>query len=122
MKPTHIFYKELIADKENIFTANISQNNEVEIVKFSKFLEYDITRISIKPDIGDSSLVKVIDESKLKFLSERKQELVKNKREPDLNLTISHSETKDLIIPLKKIRNRLSPYETYFFQHNNQKK
>ena len=54
-------------------------------------------------------------------MSERIQELVKNKREPDLNLTISHSETKDLTIPLKKIRNRLSPYKTYFFQHNNQK-
>ena len=107
MKPTHIFYKELIADKENIFTANISQNNEVENVKFSKFHEYDITRISIKPDIGDSSLV--IDESKLKFLSEKIQELVKNKREPDLNLTISHSETKDLIIPLKKHQKQIIP-------------
>ena len=115
MKLTHIFYKELIADKENIFTANISQNNEVEIVKFSKFHEYDITRISIKPDIGDSSLVKVIDESKLKFLSERIQELVKNKREPDLNLTISHSETKDLIIPLKKSETDYPPIKLTFF-------
>ena len=77
--------------------------------------------MKIKLDIGDSSLVKVIDESKIKFQSIKIQELVGNKREPDLNNTISLSETKDLIIPFKKNRNRLSPYKTYFLQLNNKK-
>ena len=121
MEPTHIFYKELLADDDNIFTANISEKNEEENVKSRKSQEYGISCVRVKPDIGDSSLVKVIDESKLKFLSKKIQEIVKNKREPDLNLTISHGEAKDLIISFKKIRNRLSPYKTYFLQLNNKK-
>ena len=101
MEPTHIFYKELLADDDNIFTANISEKNEKENVKSRKSQEYGISCVRVKPDIGDSSLVKVRDESKLKFLSKKIQEIVKNKREPDLNLTISHGEAKDLIISFK---------------------
>ena len=36
MEPTDIFYKELPVDKNNIFTANIAEKNEVEEVKFKK--------------------------------------------------------------------------------------
>ena len=31
MDPVHSFYKELAIDKDNIVTANISQENEVEM-------------------------------------------------------------------------------------------
>ena len=30
MEPVHIFYKELPAEKNNIFTADIAEKNEVE--------------------------------------------------------------------------------------------
>ena len=102
MEPAYIYYKELAADKENIFTANIAEKNEVENVKFSKSQEYGVTGMTIIPDIKDSSILKVTNEKKLKALSEKIQELVKNKKEPNLDLTISNSETKDLIIPFKK--------------------
>ena len=58
MDLVHIFYKELKIDKDNIFTANISQENEVENVLFNKNKEYAITGMMIKPDIVDSELVK----------------------------------------------------------------
>ena len=48
MKPIHIFYKELEIDENNFFTANISQENEVENVLFKKNKEYAITGMTIK--------------------------------------------------------------------------
>ena len=54
MEPIHIFYNELKIDGHNIFTANISQENEVENVLFNKNKEYAITGMTIKPDIVDS--------------------------------------------------------------------
>ena len=54
MEPIHIFYNELKIEGNNIFTANISQENEVENVLFNKNKEYAITGMTIKPDIVDS--------------------------------------------------------------------
>ena len=34
MKPVHIFYKELPADENDVFIADITEKNEVENVKF----------------------------------------------------------------------------------------
>ena len=56
MEATHIFYKELHVDKNNIFTANIAEKNEVEEVKFKKSKEYAATGLSVNEDT-DSSLV-----------------------------------------------------------------
>ena len=76
-KSAHTYYKELVADKENIFKENISQNNQVENIKFSKSHEYGVTGMAIKPDIGSYSLIKVSDKQKLKEISEKIQDLVK---------------------------------------------
>ena len=73
MEPIHIFYKELPVDENNIFTANITEKNEVE---------NDIDRLN--------------------FLSNSIQNLVNEKKEPDLGLKISNPETKDIIIPFQK--------------------
>ena len=60
MEPIHIFYKELPADENNISTADITEKNEVENVKFKKSLEYAVTGLLINQDIG-SALVTVTD-------------------------------------------------------------
>ena len=52
MEPVHIFYKELSADENNVFTANITEKNEVENVKFKKSQEYAVTGLSINHDTG----------------------------------------------------------------------
>ena len=72
MEAAHFYYKESVTDKENIFTANISQNNEAENKKFSKSHKYGVTGMAIKPDIGSYSLIKVSDKEKLKEISEKK--------------------------------------------------
>ena len=109
MEPIHIFYKELPADENNVFTAKISEINEVENVKFRKSQEYGVTSLSIKPDISDSLLVTVKNVREFKFLSKKIQELVTTKEEPDLDLKISHGETKTLIIPFQKNQKQIAP-------------
>ena len=71
MEPIHIFYKDLPVDKNNIFTANITEKNEDENVRFKKSLEYAVTGLSIKQDIG-SALVTVTDLNRQDFLSNTK--------------------------------------------------
>ena len=58
MEPIHIFYNELEIDGNNVFTVDISQENEVENVLFKKNKECAITGMTIKPDIVDSDIVK----------------------------------------------------------------
>ena len=102
MDPVHIFYKEIKIDKDNIFTANISQENEVENVLFNKDKEYVITGMVIKPDIIDSELIKIKSTKELDRISNEIQELIKNYEEPDLTLSIYNKETKTLLIPFLK--------------------
>ena len=64
MQPIHIFYKELPADENNIFTADIAEKNEVENIKFKKSQEYAMTGLSRNQDIG-SELVTATDVNKL---------------------------------------------------------
>ena len=66
MEQIHIFYKEFPVDENNIFTADITEKNEVENVKFKKSLEYAITGRSINQDIG-SALVTVTDVDRQNF-------------------------------------------------------
>ena len=85
MEPIHIFYKELPVDENNIFIVDITEKNEVENVRFKKSLEYAVTGLSINQDTG-SSLVTVTDINRQNFLSNTIQNLVKERKEPDLDL------------------------------------
>ena len=60
MEPIHIFYKELCIDKNSIFTADITERNEVENVRSKKLLEYAVTGLLINQGIV-SALVRVTD-------------------------------------------------------------
>ena len=60
MEPIHIFYKELPVYENNTFTADITQKNKVESVKFKKSQEYAVIGLSINQYIG-SALVTVTD-------------------------------------------------------------
>ena len=101
MEPVHTFYKELPVDENNIFTVDITEKNEVENVKFKKSQEYAVIGLFIKQVIG-SELITVTDIDKLNFLSNNIRNLLKEKKEPDLDLKISSLETKDMIIPFQK--------------------
>ena len=102
MDPVHIFFKELEINQDNTFTANISQENEVENVVFNTDKEHAVTGMVIKPDITDSELVKIENTKELDKISKEIQELIKNYKDPDLTLNISNLETKTLLLPFVK--------------------
>ena len=102
MDPVHIFFKVLEINQDNTFTANISQENEVENVVFNTDKEHAVTGMVIKPDITDSELVKI--ENTEDKISKEIQELIKNYKDPDLTLSISNPETKTLLFPFVKKR------------------
>ena len=122
MEPTHIFYNELKIDDNNEFTANISEKNEVENIILQNTGEYAVTGMTITPDIVHSNLVKVTNQEKLNSLSKRIQELVKNYKEPNLDLTISNPETKSLVIPFqKKSKTAVPPIKLTFYNTKTKK-
>ena len=102
MDPVHIFFKELEIDQDNTFTANVSQENEVENVIFSKDKEYAVTAMVVKPDIADPELVQIENPKELDRISKEIQELIKNYKDPNLTLNISNPETKTLLLPFVK--------------------
>ena len=67
-------------------------------------------------------MVSVTDIDRQYFISNTIQKLVKGKKEPDLDFKITDPETKDIIIPLNKISNRLFPNKIDILQHNDQEK
>ena len=105
MDPVHIFFKELEIDQDNTFTANVSQENEVENVIFNTDKEYAVTGMVIKPDIADSELVKIEYTKELDRIRKEIQELIKNCKDPDFTLSISNPETKTLLLPFVKKTN-----------------
>ena len=117
----HIFHKELPVDGNNIFTATITEKNEVENVTFKKSLEYTMTGLSINQDTG-LEVVAVTDIDRLNFLSNSIQNLVKGKKEPDLDLKISNPETKDIVFPFqKKSATDCSPIKLTFYNTTTKK-
>ena len=51
MKFSHAFYKEIFLDEDNIFSANLMENNEVERIRFDKSKLYAISGLSINKKI-----------------------------------------------------------------------
>ena len=102
MDPIHIFFKELEIDQDNTFTANVSEENEIENVIFNTDKEYAVTGMVIKLDIADSELVRIENTKELDKVSKEIQELVKNYKDLDLTLSISIPETKTLLLPFVK--------------------
>ena len=87
MEPAHVFCKELLLDENNIFSANLAENNEVEEIKFKKSKEYAVTSLSFNQEV-ESDLVPVADLDAQNALSELTRNYVKKKKEPNLNLKI----------------------------------
>ena len=115
METIYIFYRELPLDQNNIFTTNLAEKNKVEEVRFKKSKEYAITGLSINQDIN-SDLVAVADVDKQEAISNLIQKLVKEKKEPDLDLKIYCEEAFEKIIPFEKKESSKVPNQklTYY--------
>ena len=79
MEPIQIFYKELPVDENNIFTANIAEENEIEEVRLKQSKEYAVTGLPINQDI-DFRLVAVTDTNRQEAISNLIQKLVTKKK------------------------------------------
>ena len=56
---SNVFYKEIPLDEDNIFSANLTENNGVQQVKFKKSKICTIIRLSIDQDTQPVSLPKI---------------------------------------------------------------
>ena len=52
MEFSHVFYKNLPLDGNNIFSTNLAENNEIEQIEFKKSKLYAIRGLSIDQDIA----------------------------------------------------------------------
>ena len=121
MEPIYIFYKEIPVEENNIFTANVTEKNEVEKVKFRKSAEYAITELLINQDI-DSSLDAVTDTDRQNVLSNLIQKLVKEIKEYKLDLKIYNTEKYEVIIPFqKKPASDIAPIKLTFYNTTTKK-
>ena len=102
MDPSYIYFKEIKIDQDNTFTANFSEENEIENVKFNKENEYGITGLTINADLPDKKILKIENEKEQDKISREIQELIRQNKEPNLAFIISHPETKSIIIPFVK--------------------
>ena len=102
MNPSHIYFKETEIDQDNTFTANFSKENEIENVILNKDSEYGITGLNINSILSDEKLLKIENVKERNKVSLEIQELIKNYKEPDLTLFMSHPETKTIEIPFVK--------------------
>ena len=121
MEPIHIFYRELPIDKNDIFTANLAEKNEVEEVKFKTSKEYAITWLSISQDI-DSNIAAVTDTDREEIISNLTQKLVREKKDPNLDLRSYNEEAFEKITPFKKAtESEIPPTKLTFYNATTKK-
>ena len=105
MDPSYIYFKEIEIEKDNTFTDNFSKENEIEEVIFNKENEeneYGITGLTINSILSDQKLLKIENIKEQNRINLEIQELIKNYKEPDLTLFISHTETNTVQNPFVK--------------------
>ena len=122
MNPSYIYFKEINIDQDNTFTANFSKENEIEEVIFNKENKYGITGLTINSILSDEKLVKIENFKEQQRISLEIQELIKNYKEPDLTLFMSHPETKTVQIPfVKKSKSDLPKLKLTYFNTSTKK-
>ena len=102
MNPSHIYFKNIDIDQDQTFTVNFSKENEIENVVFDKDHEYAITGLKINAELPDKKIIKIENVKEQNRISGEIQEIIKNYKEPDLTLFMSHPETKTIEIPFVK--------------------
>ena len=61
MEFSHVFYKELAIDDDNIFLSNLTENNKIEEIKIKKWKIYSINRLSIDQDLNSNVSLPTIE-------------------------------------------------------------
>ena len=61
MEFSHVFYKELAIDDDNIFSSNLTESNKIEEIKIKKWKIYSINRLSIDQDLNSNVSLPTIE-------------------------------------------------------------
>ena len=101
MEPAHVFYSKLPLDENNIFSANLAKNNEIEEVKFKKSKNYAISGLAINQEVNSDFVpLPIVDAQNP--LSDLIRTYSKEKENFKLNLRIYNKESFDVTIPFRK--------------------
>ena len=93
MEPAHIFYNELPLNENNIFSTNLTENNQTEEIKFKKSNNYAINRLSINQEIDNKEFVPLPNADAEHQLSEFMRAYSKEKEKLNLNLRMYSEES-----------------------------
>ena len=122
MNPAHIYFKEIDIDQDEIFTINFTKENEIANVIFDKDNEHAITGLKINAELPDKKTLKIENVEEQNRVSGEIQEIIKNYKEPDLTLFMSHPETKTIEIPfVKKNESDLPKIKLTYFNSTTKK-
>ena len=88
MDSSYIYFKEINIDQDKSFTADFSEENEIEEVLFNKKNEYGITGLTINSILPDEKILKIENVKEQERISNEIQELIKTYKEPDLTFFI----------------------------------
>ena len=100
MEFSRVFYKELLLDEDNNFSANLTENNEVEQISFKKSKLYAISGLSI--DHNTASNVSLPNVEGKKALSDILRTCVEEKNKFNLDLKIYKEDYSDITVPFVK--------------------
>ena len=102
MEPGHVFYNELLLNENNIFSANLTGNNETEEIKFKKSNNYAISGLSVNQEIDNKEFFPLPNTDAEHQLSELMRAYSKEKEKFNLNLRMCSKESFDIIIPFQE--------------------
>ena len=84
MNASHIYFKEIDIDQDQIFTVNFSKENEIENVFFDKDNQYAITGLKMNAELPDKKMLKIENVKEQNRISAEIEGIIKNYNEPDL--------------------------------------
>ena len=100
MEFSHVFYKELPVDEDNIFSVNLTKTNEIEQVNLKKSKKNAISGLSIDQVL--KSNVSLPDIEGRKALSNILRVYTEEKKSFKLGLKIHKNGYFDIIVPFKE--------------------
>ena len=122
MNPSHIYLKNIDIDQDQTFTVNFSKENKIENVIFDKDHEYAITGLKINTELPDKNILKIENVKEQNRVSDEIQEIIKNDKELDLTLFMSHPERKTIEISfVKKSESDLPKIKFIYFNTSTKK-
>ena len=99
MEFSHVFYKEILLDEDNILSTNLTENNEAKQISFEKSNLYAISGLSINQDTTSNVSLPSIEGKKT--LSDMLRTYVLEKKKINLDFKNYIKDYFDITVPFK---------------------